>query len=262
MDLLEEMKGRPSAELPLELVGALANPHITLTDFAAQEELVGDRALQAEVGYRKDGGGVWQVSYCCPMPAVTPDMLRWWYWWYPKDDQRYKAWYPESHESVGYRESDRDYFERRVRPSFRDNELHVVHRVGKDRMPLAVKYVKPEEFAFDTKALHKAGVPIAFCAKIGSNRGAMLHTAATQLFLKADDGLELVGRYWIGQLLPWKWMRKRMTGEELAHDVCEYSLIASRNLAERLPELYAAYGPGDEAYQEEAPASAKRKKKH
>ena len=222
MDLLEEMKGRPSAELPLELVGALANPHITLTDFAAQEELVGDRALQAEVGYRKDGGGVWQVSYCCPMPAVTPDMLRWWYWWYPKDDQRYKAWYPESHESVGYRESDRDYFERSVRPSFRDNELHVVHRVGKDRMPLAVKYVKPEEFAFDTKAL----------------------------------------RYWIGQLLPWKWMRKRMTGEELAHDVCEYSLIASRNLAERLPELYAAYGPGDEAYQEEAPASAKRKKKH
>lgn len=104
MDSIEEWKGRPSAELPLEIVGALANPHITLVPEGKAEALVKDSALAQETGYRLDDDGVWQIAISSSLPGVTPDMLRWLFWWCPKADERFCALYPESHETILFRE--------------------------------------------------------------------------------------------------------------------------------------------------------------
>ena len=123
-----------------------------------------------------------------------------------------------------------------------------------------IRFVKPEECALDPKKLHQEGVPYALCAEIGTNRGAMMHTRFIGLFHKTDEGLHFTGRFWVGSMLPWKWMRKRMFTEESARALCEHASIEARNLAERLPSLYEAYGPGDERYRQEP--EPKKQKKH
>lgn len=262
MVTLEEWKSRPSRELSLELRGALAHPHITWTGFAEKEELLQDGALRSEVGYRQGPDGVWLVCCACPLPEVTPDMVRWWFWWHPKEDARYQAWYPEAHISCGYRESDRDYFERQVRPHFRDNVQYRVERIGAAEMPCTLKFVKPEEFALDSKELRRAGVAVALCANVGAGRGALMHSQMMHLFFKDGQGLFLVSRFWLGSLLPFAWMRRRMVTEGQAHDMCEHCLIECRNLAERLPGLYADFGPGDGLFAEEPDSERKGTKQH
>lgn len=257
---IEEWKGRPSAELPLEIVGALANPHITLVPEGKAGALAKDSALAQETGYRLDDDGVWQVAISSSLPGVTPDMLRWLFWWCPKADERFCALYPESHETILFRESDRSYFERAERPHFRDNMVYVTERVGREGTASAIRFVKPEECALDPKKLHQEGVPYALCAEIGTNHGAMMHTRFIGLFHKTDVGLHFTGRFWVGSMLPWKWMRKRMHSEEGARALCEHASIEARNLAERLPSLYEAYGPGDERYRQEP--EPKKQKKH
>lgn len=260
MDSIEEWKGRPSAELPLEIVGALANPHITLVPEGKAEALAKDSALAQETGYRLDGDGVWQIAISCSLPGVTPDMLRWLFWWVPKADERFCALYPESHETILFRESDRAYFERPERPHFEDSMVYVCERIGGKGTASAIRFVKPEECALDPKKLRKEGVPYMLCAEIGTNHGALMRTRFIALCHQTDEGLHLTGRFWLGSMLPWKWMRKRMFTEESARAVCEHASIEARNLAERLPSLYEAYGPGDERYRQEP--EPKKQKKH
>ena len=109
-----------------------------------------------------------------------------------------------------FRESDSSYFERAERPHFQDNMVYVTERVGREGTASAIRFVKPEECALDPKKLHQEGVPYALCAEIGTNRGAMMHTRFIGLFHKTDEGLHFTGRFWVGSMLPWKWMRKRM----------------------------------------------------
>lgn len=259
MVTLEEWKSRPSQELSLELRGALAHLHITWTGSAEKEELLQDDALRSEVGYRQGPDGEWLVLCASPLPEVTPDMARWWFWWHPKEDARCRAWYPDAHISCGCRESDRDYFERQVRPHFRSNVQYPVERIGAAEMPCTLKFVKPEEFAPDSKELRRGGGALRG-RRCGQRRphapvddASFLHGGA-----RARSREPLLA----GISSAFAWMRRRMVTDGQAHDMCGHCLIEYRSFAERLTGLYADFGPGDGLFAEELEPMRKGTKRH
>ena len=48
----------------------------------------------------------------CPMENVTPEMIKWWFWWHPQKSERYKLWFPGEHYAVSYERKNKAYFER------------------------------------------------------------------------------------------------------------------------------------------------------
>ncbi|MGN1022492.1 MAG: DAPG hydrolase family protein [Lachnospiraceae bacterium] len=240
---LQEWKSTPSAPLEKTLLEALDAPRITLTAYASRNELLQDPDLWTEVGYQKTKEGVWQVSCFCPMPGVKADMIRWWFWWHPRADLRYEAWYPEMHHAISYRKKDAGYFLAHAQPSFRDNVQYPTETIGQKTMECTLSFVTPEEMGFQRDLLRKSGVSAAVCAHVGMARGLVMHTEMTHLFLEWEDGLFMVSRFWLGQRLPNRFLREKIITRDTARGMCEHCLVEYRNLAVRLPDLYRTYGP-------------------
>lgn len=245
---LQEWIKKPSVTLSQELTDALSPPNITLTPFEQKNQILTDEKLQKEVGYKKDENGIWQVSCWCEMPNVTAQMINWWFWWHPKADERYQAWYPEMHRKIHYRKSDSAYFNQKNIPSFKDNVQYPTETIGNQTTECVLKFVSPEEDGFDSALLKEKNVSAVVCAHVGTMKGLVMHTEMTHICFQKDDGLFMVNRFWLGKLLGSKLLRSKMITEDVARGMCEHCLVEYRNMAERLSELYKEFGPGDKDF--------------
>lgn len=242
---LNDLLGQPSVTLSQKLQDALDQPRITLTDFADKNCILTDEGLRTEVGYRKTDDDVWQVSCYCLMPGVTREMISWWFWWHPKQDERYQAWYPEMHKKIRYRKADTPYFEKADMPPFQDNVQYPTETIGTSTMECVLKFITPEEDGFDAAAMQDAHVATIVCAHVGMMRGLVMHTEMAHICFQREDGLFMVNRFWMGQLMGSQRLRRKMITEDTARGMCEHCLVEYRNMAERLPKMYAEFGPGD-----------------
>lgn len=238
---LQEWKNTPSVTLSGELEAALEHPHITLTPFDEKNRILTDENLQHEVGYRQTKSGIWQVSCYCPMPGVTAQMINWWFWWHPKADIRYQLWYPEMHKKIRYRKSDAAYFHQKTMPAFQDNVQYPTETIGKSTMECVLKFVTPKEDGFDTDLMKEKDVPVIVCAHVGMLKGIVMHTEMAHICFQREDGLFMVNRFWMGQLIRSEKMRRKLITKETARGMCEHCLVEYRNMAVRLPKLYRKY---------------------
>ena len=69
-------------------------------------------------------------------------------------------------------------------------------------------------------------------------RSFVKHTEMAHIFKQTDDGLFLISRFWMGQLLWPKILRKIIINDKLAKGMTEHCHQEYRNLAAMLPELY------------------------
>jgi hypothetical protein len=242
---LQDWKEKPSVTLSADLEEALEHPAITLTSFKDKNFILTDESLQKEVGYAQTDDGIWQVSCFCQMPGVTVGMIDWWFWWHPKADIRYQLWYPEMHKNIHYRKSDEPYFRQKTMPDFQDNIQYPTETIGSSTMECVLKFISPEEDGFNADLMKENHAAVIVCAHVGMMKGLVMHTEMTHICFQRENGLFMVNRFWMGQLIRSERMRRKMITRETARGMCEHCLIEYRNMAERLPELYKEYGPGD-----------------
>ena len=210
---------------------------ITLTEFKDKNEILKNEELQKETGYGFLKNGTAVVSMTCPMPGITVDMINWWFWWHPQASERYRAWYPGDHKAVGYARKNREYFNQKSLPEFQPNTQYPTETIGGSTMPLQIDFVRPEEFGFDREVMRENNIPLIVCGHVGI-RSFVKHTEMAHIFKQTDDGLFLISRFWMGQLLWPKILRKIIINEKLAKGMTEHCHQEYRNLAAMLPDLY------------------------
>ncbi len=238
---MKELLNKPLPVIPEDIAQKLAHPEITLTPLENRNHVLCDGALQQEIGYDQFPDGSWLVSMTCPMPGITPEMIRWWFWWHPQESLRYRVWFPGAHMGIRYHKKDRDYFLQDTVPPFRPNTHYPTEQIGGANLPLRIDFVTPEEFGFSAQMMKKCHVAQIVCGHVSAFNGLVKHTEMAHIFWQTEEGLFLTSRFWIGKTLKNKLLRKVILTEETAKGMAEHCCIEYRNLAMILPELYQEY---------------------
>ena len=237
--MLDDFLNKPLPQMPPEIRGILdANAPVSLTAFGEKNRILADEALQKEIGFSRFDNGNYIVSMICPMPGITPEMIRWWFWWHAQESVRYKIWFPGEHYGISYARKDRAYFSQKTTPEFQPNTHYPVERIGKLILPLKIEFVSPEAFGFSPKLMRENGIPWIVCGHVSAMYGIVNHTEMAHIFKQTEDGLLLISRFWLGQTLKNPLIRKAMLTDKTAIGMAEHCCIEYRNLAEILPGLY------------------------
>ena len=230
-------------EIPQTVRAALdANTQITLTPFERKNDVLTDAAVQEETGFARFGDGSYLVSMTCPMKGVTPEMIRWWFWWHAKESLRYRIWFPGEHFGISTARQNRAYFAAETLPDFQPNVHYPVERIGKLILPLKIAFVPPEDFGFSPALMWENDVPLIVCGHVGAMYGLVPHTEMAHIFRQTEEGLGLISRFWLGQTLKNPLLRRAILTDETARGMAAHCCVEYRNLAQILPELYRAYG--------------------
>ena len=239
---LKEYLRQPPPELPPEIRAALAaDATVTLTPFGRKEEIPRNADLQRETGFSRFPDGSFLVAMTCPMPGVTPEMVRWWFGWHPRQSLRYRIWFPGEHYGItaARRSRARD---AETRPEFQPDVHYPVERIGRLILPLKIAFVSPESFGFSPSLMRENDIPLIVCGHVGAVYGLVPHTEMAHIFRQTEDGLMLVSRFWLGQTLQNPLLRRAILTDETARGMAAHCCVEYRNLARILPELYRAYG--------------------
>ena len=105
-------------------------------------------------------------------------------------------------------------------------------------MPLRIDFVTPEQFGFSPEIMQDNHVATVVCGHVGAFRGLIYHTEMSHIYFEREDGLFMVGRFWIGRLLKNGLLRKALLTEDTAKGMATHCCIEYRNLANKLPMLY------------------------
>lgn len=236
---IDELFEKPLPAVPVDIAKKINSKNlISLTGFSNANEILVNPDLQQEIGYRKFEDGSYLVSMVCPMPDITAEMIRWWFWWHPQDSKRYQVWYPEDHFSISYSKKDKAYFTAKTCPTFRPNTQYPVERIGGMKMPLRIDFVSPEDFGFSKKMMEENDIPLIVCGHVGAYQGAVWHTEMAHIFKQTNDGLLLISRFWLGKTLKNPLLRKMILTDETARSMAEHCCVEYRSLVQILPHLY------------------------
>ena len=232
----------PNAEIPPEIQAALADGGgIRPLRFEDRNRVLTDPDCRTDCGFCRMEDGTWLIAMVCPMPGVTGEMIDWWFWWHPQEDERYQLWYPGEHFKIHTDAKDADYFGAESVPPFRPNAQYPTEKIGKLKMPLRLDFVTPEMFGFSSDALRTQRVSAAVCSHVSAFGGRIPHTEMTHLWFQTEDGLFQVSRFWLGQTLKNPLIRRFMLTEETARGMAVHCCVEYRNLARKLPMLYQEY---------------------
>lgn len=211
-----------------------------------------------ESGYCELPDGTAYVASHVRLPGCTGEMYRWWFWWHSVEPARYTLWYPYNHVSV--KPLDREVL---ARPGLTHEQRYVgtIHHVdefiGPHRMQVAIRFVDPAEFGFDTSRFEQAGIVGHACARVGVLGTGVESVTMVHLARKTDAGLEQRSRYWIGHdpqlqtplgkvpvdaIAVGLGIKRRMAGARVAYEQLLHDQIEFTHLGTFLPELYAEFG--------------------
>lgn len=228
-----------NSEIPKDIAMSLEySGNITETSFDDKNEILKNENLQMETGYVVMENGDLQVSMICPMPNITKEMIDWWFWWHPQEDARYQLWFPGEHYKTGYAKKDTAYFKSQELPDFQANTQYPLERIGKQKMPLVIEFVSPETFGFSIELMEMNHIATIVCGHVGAFRGLISHTEMAHIFIKKENGLFLVSRFWIGKRLKNPLIRKMILTQSTAKGMAKHCCVEYRNLANKLPFLY------------------------
>lgn len=234
-----EIINKPLPEIPADIAEKLKTAGgITLIEFEDKNKILKDDKLQSEAGYSRFSDGSYLVSMYCPMPGITADMIKWWFWWHPQADERYQVWFPGAHFGIGYDKKDSDYFRQPECPPFRENTQYPVEKIGGMKMPLRIDFLTAEHFGFSENVMEDCNVKLIVGGHVGAFKGLVWHTEMAHIYKEVDGGLYLISRFWLGRTMP-PILRRLIINDKMAKSMAEHCAVEYRNLAEILPVLYA-----------------------
>jgi phloretin hydrolase len=245
---------RPAPELLEAIMGGPVDPRQAL-DRSEVDRLLEPEELARETGWCTLPDGVGYLAVRTAMPAVSGEMVDWWFDWHPREAIRYRIWHPAAH---------------------RDNSLepspiprakahwgavhHPVEDVGMGVVHARIAFHAPTEMGMSTDGLDREGIATIVCGYAGDDRRRVRHTPMYHVFLRENGGVVLRSRFWLGAA-----MRPFGSLGALAEPVLNTRVVRGiaipaglpralaihcaeeyANLATLLPELYARFGPAPE----------------
>jgi len=157
------------------------------------DRLLDPAPLAVETGWCRLPDGVRFVAVRTPMPAVSAEMVEWWFDWHPHEPLRYRIWHPRAHLDNS--------LELPARPGTKPHwgaVHHPVEDVGTGTVHARIAFVAPSELGFSTDALDDPAVGTIVCGWVGDDRRRMRHSAMAHVFLREGDGLVLRSHFWLG----------------------------------------------------------------
>lgn len=238
MDLEKYIK-MPNAIIPKEMKNKLSQKGgITRTSFKNMNEILTNKNIQKECGYDLMDDCSYLVSMCIMMPNVTKEMVEWWFWWHAKDNNRYRAWYPNEHIAISYDKKDKEYFESKSVPPFKSVKHYPIERVGKLFAPLSIEFVSPKDFGFSEKLMKENNVELVVCGHVGAFMDLVPNTEMSHIYFKTDLGLMSVSRFWLGKRVKNKLIKKIFVTEKQAKGMAEHCYVEYNNFVEKIPKMY------------------------
>jgi len=250
-DYLSRPLERPAAEVleAIERGPIAAADALALTD---AEALLDRAPLRVESGWCELPDGVGYVAVRTDMPAVTGEMVDWWFDWHPREAMRYRIWHPQAHLDNSLREPARS-----GAKAHWGAVHHPVEDVGIGVVHARIAFHSPRAMGLATDALDQQDVATVVCGYAGDDRRRVRHTPMFHVFLREGDGVVLRSRFWLGaalrpfgvlgapgeRLLNNRLVRNRALPARLPRALAAHCAEEYANLGALLPELYARFGP-------------------
>ncbi len=251
MDLVSyQMEMQPIPERVEEAIRAGVRYDISF-DLNDAPQLLESANAPLQDGVLRNQDGILVVCCHTEMPAVTAQMVDWWFCWHLPFTKRYKLWHPTAHERSFVRE-DRTHLAGRT--EYIGQTSNVDEYVGKALSKLAITFVEPETMGFDTVRLAKAKAGTAICARVGFRDKPIDTGWLVHLIFEVSNGVEMVSRFWLGDIhlriplfgrlihkkLNSADSRKRSVADHLGLDLLRHCSEEMNHLAAFLPALYQA----------------------
>ena len=217
------------------------------------DRLLDPAPLRAETGWCRLPDGVRYVAVRTEMPAVSAEMVDWWFDWHPRDPLRYRVWHPLAHT-----DNSLDPAPAAKAKAHWGAVHHPVEDVGTGTVHARIAFVRPSELGFSGDALGDPAVGTVVCGWVGDDRRRTRHSRMAHVFLREGDGLVLRSHFWLGAairpyapsaiatpaaaLLNRRAFRDLSLPRNLAPALARHCAEEYSNLAALLPELYARVG--------------------
>lgn len=217
------------------------------------DRLLDPAPLAAETGWCVLPDGVRFVAVRTPMPAVSGEMVDWWFDWHARDPLRYRIWHPLAHSSNSV--------EPAPAPGAKAHwgaVHHPVEDVGTGSERVRIAFVAPSALGFSTDALDDPAVATVVCGRVGDDRRHLRHSLMAHVFLREGDGVVLRSHFWLGAAirpdlpgplaglgeaaLNRRLVRNLALPKGLPQALSRHCAEEYANLGSILPELYARYG--------------------
>jgi hypothetical protein len=252
---LEGLLDRPVATPGADATAAVAAGPMDPADALPSDQL--DRLLDpepcaVETGWCSLEDGVGYVAARTPMPAISAEMVDWWFDWHPREPIRYRVWHPPAHVSNRLEPPPAP----RAKPYWGAIH-HPVEDVGVGVAHARISFLRPTQIGFSTDALDLPAVGTIVGGYVGDDRRRSRHSLMVHVFLNEGDGVVLRSRFWFGALMrPYlpaplaaplvpllntRAVRGRLLPEGLPRAVAGHCIEEYANLAELLPELHQRY---------------------
>jgi DAPG hydrolase PhiG domain len=216
------------------------------------DRLLDPRPIAAETGWCWLADGVGYVAARTEMPAVTGEMVDWWFDWHPHDPVRYRIWHPTAHTA-----NTAERPARRGAKAHWGTVHHAVEDVGVGTVRARIEFCAPTEMGMSTDALEHPDVATIVCGFAGDDDRHMRHTPMVHVWLRDGDGVVLRSRFWLGAALrPYgplgfvgeralnhRAVRRRVLPRNLPRALATHCAEEYANLGALLPWLYARFGP-------------------
>jgi hypothetical protein len=255
-DGLEQYLQRPLSAVDPGVAAAVACGPIERSLALARGEvdsLLDPSPLPAETGWCTLADGVGYVAVRTAMPAVTAEMVDWWFDWHPRESTRYRVWHPAAHLRNSLIEP-----ARQAAKAHWGAVHHPVEDIGTGQESLRIEFMAPSRLGMSTDALDLAEVATVVCGLAGDQRRRVSHTIMFHVFLNHGAGVVLRSRFWIGAavrpygragalgaaLLNNRVARRAIIPGGVPAALARHCAEEYANLASLLPELYASFGPG------------------
>jgi hypothetical protein len=255
-DLTDEELKMPEAkyynpvfvDFPEDVVSALVQGPLEredVLDFENTADLQQTGHGKADYGYRLLEDGTGYVAVKTDFPGASGDMIYWWFWWHGYKDIRYKIWCPGAHYAVKIKDLFRaNNWLLPYRERIENNTIYSTENVGMGIQTLAIHFVPPEKFGFDPSQFKRQGIEAVLCVEVGLMIAGVNipHSYMVHVWQKTPHGLELRSRFWLGKMLPYKWMRQLIFSEKTLKDMLFHCALEYNHLAGFLPDIYREFG--------------------
>ncbi len=246
---------RPRAPVESSLAEAVGGGPIDPGDalpLSQLDRLLDPAPVAVENGWCALPDGVGYVAVRVEMPAVTAEMVDWWFDWHPRDPVRYRIWHPQAHRGNS--------LEPAAVPAAKAHwgtVHHPVEDVGAGVIHARIAFCRPTGLGFSTDGLDAPDVGTIVCGYAGDDSRHMRHTVMAHVFLDEGAGQVLRSRFWIGaairpyarlaapvgRLLNNRLVRRALIRPAVIRGLAVHCAEEYTNLATLLPELYERFGP-------------------
>jgi hypothetical protein len=255
---LSEYLTRPMTPPDAQVAAALANPADADLALPLEEidRLRDPEPLPLESGWCRLSDGVAFVAVRTEMPAVSREMVDWWFDWHPRDPIRYRTWFPGAHQSNSIDPP----ASRGAKPHW-GAVHHPVEDIGVGMTKARIEFVRPTELGFATDALDDPAVATIVCGRVGDESRRVQVGVMAHVFLQQGPGVVLRSHFWLGSairpyapkpiptlagtILNNRLVRRIALPRELPGALAAHCAAEYANFATLVPELFEAFGAAD-----------------